>query len=127
MIRCIVSFLTGVVVGVAGVMIAIFMFGIGLPEHDDVLWFGQEGECITHQNLKVFKTLREDRALVGEEADLFLDHPVMLLVAQEKMSPFFDEQVITIPNGLCARHVGNFHYSTKDDDFKTVPVVRIKK
>lgn len=126
MVKTISIFLAGCLIGMAATVIAVFMFGIGLPDHDEILWFNQDGTCITRANLKVFKTLAPDRALVGEEDDQLLEAPIMLLISDD-VPNFYDEQIIKVPQGFCAKHVGNFNYKTKDDGFKTVPVVHIKQ
>lgn len=126
MLRCIGSFLGGLVLGVVGTLVSIFVFEVGLPDNDDVVWFEHEGTCLTYEPLKTLRTLGPDRALVAEADDILLEAPIMLLIAHEA-SPLYDEQIIKIPSGRCARHVGNFNYKTKDDNFKTVPVVMIKE
>ncbi len=121
-----ICFIAGVVMGVVVTVVTVFVFKVGIPEYDDILWFEHEGTCITRVDLKVLRALRQDRALVGEAQDEFLESPIMLLVADD-IPNFYDEQIIKMPQGACAKHVGNFNYKTKDDGFKTVPVVSIQR
>lgn len=125
MTRNVVSFLVGLLVGVGATICIIFVGGFGLPDvESDIEWFDQPGSCLTQADLKVFRTLGPNRALVGEEKDLLLELPVMLLIA-DGHPHFYDEQIIKMPAGACAKHVGNFNYKTKDDSYRTVPVVSI--
>ena len=125
MIKHLVSALAGAVIGSAVTLAVVFGGGVGLPQPvDDVNWFNREGVCITTSDLKVLHVLGVGRALVGEKNDELLEAPIMLLVNDEQPH-FYDEQIIEMPAKKCAKHVGNFNFQTKDDDTKTVPVIKI--
>ena len=126
MIKTLVSGVIGAIIGAAAVFVVVFVFGVGLPkEQEDIVWFDKIGDCMTKENLKVFQIIAPNKALVGEEKDKLLDKPVMLLVTHHKIH-LYDEQVLPMPAGRCARYAGNFALKTKDDGVKTIPVVVVE-
>lgn len=121
----IIPFLLGLVLGSILTGAVVFLFEKEASSVEGIVWLEEDGPCLTRAHLKVFHVLHPERALVGEENDAFLDAPIMMLLAPEGVSHFYDEQVIKMPKGKCARHVGNFEYETKDDGFRVIPVVQI--
>ena len=51
---------------------------------------------------------------------------IVLLINYDGKS-YYDEQKIKIPAGKCARQRGTYQYTTRNDMFKTVPVVVIEE
>jgi len=126
MIKHLCSALAGAVVGVAITLVVVFVWGVGLPkEQEDIMWFDEVGDCMTKEDLKVFKILAPNKALVGEEKDKLLDKPIMLLVTHHKIH-LYDEQVLPMPKGRCAKYAGNFNLETKDDGVRVIPVVVVE-
>lgn len=126
MMKHLVSALAGAVIGSAVTLVVVFSLGVGLPkEQEEIVWFDKVGECMTRENLKVFQILAPNKALVGEEKDLLLDKPIMLLVTHHKI-PLYEEQVLPMPKGRCAKHAGNFNLETKDDGVRVIPVVVVE-
>lgn len=50
--------------------------------------------------------------------------PAVLLLADENIH-YYDEQIVKVPKGKCARQVGIYQYRANGGMHKTVPVVRI--
>ena len=125
MMKHLVSALAGAVIGSIATLAVVFVGGVGLPKTDDVEWFKHEGVCLSVENLRVLKVVSNGRALVSEEKEDLLKSPLMLFV-KDGEHHFYDEQIITMPKGKCAKHVGNFHFQTKDDGIRIIPVVKIK-
>lgn len=125
MIKYLLSFLAGAIAGIAVTLGAVHFFKVGVPAPSDIEWLEQPGRCLTQKDVRVLQVLGPDRALVGEEDDNFSDDLIMLLLAG-KAAHFYEEQQIKIGEGRCARHVGNYNYTTKDNDFRTVPVVIVE-
>ena len=124
--KMLVSGVAGAVIGAVVTLVIVFVFGVGLPVlQGDIMWFEQPGNCITKENLRVLEMVAPNKALVGEEKDDLLNNPLMLLVTPNDAN-FYDEQIISMPKGKCARHQGNFNLQTKDDGIKIVPVVTIE-
>lgn len=48
---------------------------------------------------------------------------VMFQVSEE--NSYYDDQVISLPNGKCFKQVGTYRYTTQQDMVKTVPVIAI--
>jgi len=126
MMKHLVGALAGMVVGAAITLVVVFVFKVGLPQvKEDIIWFEKVGDCMTKENLKVFQIIAPNKALVGEEKDELLDKPIMLLVTHHKIH-LYDEQVLPMPTGRCAKHAGNFSLETKDDGVKIIPVVVVE-
>ena len=48
----------------------------------------------------------------------------MLLQADDNVA-FYDDQIIKIPAGKCARQIGVYEYTNRADMVVTVPIVKI--
>jgi len=114
------------IAGMITVVLIIAVIGLSKEskESNDIVWFSEKGECITKKPLRVFQTLEQSAAL-AKEKDSY-DSTVVLLVNNEEKS-YYDDQVISIPQKKCARQVGIYKYQTRDERWKTVPVVRIEE
>ena len=125
MVKHILSVLAGAVIGAAITLVVVFVYGVGLPkQQDDIVWLEQAGKCLTKENLRVFGIIAPNKALVGEEKDYMLDKQIMLLVTTHNAN-FYEDQVIRMPAGKCAKHAGNFNFRTREDGVRIVPVVVI--
>ena len=50
---------------------------------------------------------------------------LMVLFLCDEGKSYYDDQVIKVPEGKCAKQIGTFKYSTKAGFDKTVPIVSI--
>ena len=82
----------------------------------------------THK-LKVFQVLEDGSALAKVELDF--ENPdddnygLIVLFLSDEISTYYDDQIISVPDGKCLRQVGTYRYMTRQNMEKTVPVVEI--
>lgn len=119
-------FISGVVTG----MILLFLILIAISRcsdlNNDVILFEEQGECMKETSFKVFQVLDSGDALAMaiEDGYMIATGPVVLFLGEEGTS-YYDEQVINVSQGMCARQIGVYRYVTKEGREKTVPVVAI--
>jgi len=101
------------------ILVIISMFE---KSNNGITWFPEKGECITNNKLKVFQVLEPGMALAMKKDSY--DSPVIAVINNEGKH-YYDDEVINIPQKKCARQVGTYGYQTKDQRWKTVPVVII--
>lgn len=94
-------------------------------------FFEKPGACIGSYKFKVFQALDSGYALASEieKDDLLGDMAtgITVLFYSANKTPFYDEQIIEIPKGACAKQIGIYRYNTQAAGSKTVPVVQIMK
>lgn len=114
-------FIAGFIVGVGCTM----LLGLGASAADDGrTFFVEPEECIVSGgSLEVFQAIGNGTALVKRKNASY-DDLIMLLQAEENVE-FYDDQVIKIPAGKCARQVGVYKYKNRMDMVNTVPIVKI--
>ena len=66
-------------------------------------------------------------ALANEIEEYDLPTGIVVLLINKDGKYYYDDQVIKIPAGKCARQVGVYTYPTKMEIEKTVPIVEIMK
>ena len=115
-------FIGGVVTGAILMIFIAFLFAGG---NSGMTLFEKEGDCISKNSFKVVQVLDSGNALANEiEDDIPLGITVLFLCENGKS--YYDEQIIKIPSGKCAKQVGIYKYLTKMGIEKTVPVVVIR-
>lgn len=62
-----------------------------------------------------------EKSVVGT---YYLYTGMMVLFMGDENTNYYDDQIITVPRGKCARQIGTYKYHTSFED-KTVPVVGI--
>lgn len=143
----ILIFVGGFICGI----IALLIFQFALDNRDEDALDGlelleQKGECITTDNAKVIQVISLNAALAVQlnkkiklDKDLgFLSGVIdmadmamsamegkLMLVLGDENQAFYDNEEIKIPKGKCFRKVGIYQYETKDNDWKTIPAVKI--
>lgn len=127
----------GVVTGVVLMFLVLFLYGMSTQEsaQDDsgLTLFDEPGEVIESRSFKVFQALGEGSALVNAEnpenekfeSYKYVDGLVCLLVDMDKKM-YYDEEIVTVPEGKVARQIGVYQYETNGKYSKTVPVIRIE-
>lgn len=143
----ILIFVGGFICGI----IALLIFQFALENRDKDALDGLEllekkGECITTDNAKVIQVISLNAALavqlnkkikldkdlgflsgVIDMADMAIsaaEGKVMLVLGDESQA-FYDNEEIKIPKGKCFRKAGIYQYKTKNNDWKTIPAVKI--
>lgn len=94
--------------------------------------FDKPGDCVDGSYFRVEEVLDEHYAIAREQeyyasANLYLNKDLYVLFYSEEENKFYDDLIIKIPKGKCARQIGL--YDWKEDIFssKTIPIVRIMK
>ena len=144
----ILIFIGGFVAGIIATILVLFLISkvMNTPNDDGVVGltiFPEKGECITTEyettdydlnkgrittvvvnEIKVFQVLAPNMALAttGEYGGI-----VVLLLNYDGKT-YYDNQKIVIPANQCARQIGTYRYTTRQDKFeKTVPAVVIEQ
>jgi hypothetical protein len=142
-------FTSGFVAGIlATILVAYFITIANKPNDDGLIGltiFPEKGECITTTSknisceIEVFQVLApnaalgnikyySDEKLYGSKTYRNYDilNDVVILLINYDNKTYYDDQKIDISN-KCARQIGTYQYTTKQDNFeKTVPVVVIE-
>lgn len=86
--------------------------------------FDSEGECISSTEFYVFRVLENGNALAHE---IYYDYePIVVLFLAKNNHSYYDNQIIDIPYGKCAKQIGLYKYTAPDNITKrTIPIVEI--
>ena len=96
--------------------------------NDGVTLFEEEGECISTKAFEVFQVLDSGEALAHEVEQHYgrwISTDLLVLLLNEDGASYYDNQVIKIPSGKCAKQLGTYKYTTQLGK-KTVPIVAIR-
>ena len=106
---------TFVLVGILGIVISAkdAISANDSKSIDNLTFFEEPGEVMSDTSYEVFQTL-------GDNAAIAYGKSLKVLVWQEKGYPYYDGQIINLPNGKCFRQVGIYK-----DIVSTLPVVTI--
>lgn len=115
-------FLAGVVTGMGLIIGFAFLYN---GSNEGITMFEQPGECIGSERLNIIQAL-DGGALAMEYSYGIPVGPVVFLLNKDD-NGYYDDQVVDIPKGQCARQVGIYKYISKEGVDKTVPVVKIGK
>lgn len=126
-------FLLGVFVGALLCFLVLFYIGTNPRVEGDngipgLTLFEQPGDCISTQSFKVIQVDQYGNALAMEKSgsgDLYLG--VLVLFLAEENASYYDDQIIKIPSGSCAKQLGTYRYTSNAGSIKTVPAVAIRK
>ena len=128
-------YLLGMLSGIVATIIVLLVFGLiirakndpGITMLNGMSFFETPGEVIKETNFKVFQALDDGAALAEGKGDgyssVYLGLHVLLY--NEEKTPYYDEQIVTLPQGKCFRQVGIYRYHAKSGIDKTVPIVMI--
>ena len=118
-----IVFILGLISGGALTIGLIMILAIGANESDKgMTMLEQPGECMSTNSFSVTQVIDENAAL-ARETDLFSD--LLVLLVNDEGILYYDNQIINIPEGKCARQVGVYKYTTHSGIEKTVPIVKI--
>lgn len=114
-------FLGGFVSGV----VVLFLFSFLLTRGGGMgkTYFDQPGECMSSNSFEVMQVIDENHALAHEITDGYSFDALLVLLEGEEETAFYDDQVVEVPDGMCARHIGTYKYQTNGKMEKTVPIV----
>ena len=117
--------LTGVVLTIAG--ITLFAYINNARSNEGITYFENPGKIAEDKAFKVFQVLDDHAALVNAQSNELLDSYLgkVYLLVNDDGEYYYDDQKITAPAGKVFRQVGIYHYPTRNEDIKTVPVIML--
>ncbi len=124
----ILIYIAGVVSGVVLVILLAVIFSGRNTVNSGITLFEKEGECVSSNSFEVFQVLDTGDALANEiEPRLSVATGVTVLFLNNNgQASYYDDQVINIPAGKCARQIGIFKYKSNAGMERTVPIVEIR-
>ncbi|MFI3294350.1 MAG: hypothetical protein SNI70_12655 [Rikenellaceae bacterium] len=127
-------FIAGVITGavlliVAGVLINNSTSSVDLVD-DGITMFSETGDCVSTNKFKVIQVHDSGNALAIEQekmtySDNYMMGDIVVLFLSNGEKHYYDDQMIDIPKGKCAKQIGTYKYSTRESIYKTVPIVEI--
>lgn len=123
----ILIYIAGVVTGVILVILLAMIFYGKNTVNSGITLFEKEGECVSCNSFKVFQVLDTGDALANEiEPGLSVATGVTVLFFNNGETSYYDDQVIKISDGKCAKQIGIFKYKSNAGMERTVPIVEIR-
>lgn len=91
--------------------------------------FDKPGDCVSRKNFEVQKVLESGDAIALEISETLAGHVFtsdleVLILAQEG-SNFYNNQIVKVPKGKCARQIGNYKYQNFGTT-KVIPIIAFK-
>lgn len=125
MAKKVLIFIAGVVTGI----ILMFLLGMAVSKRNSgnngITLFDTAGDCVGAGSFEVIQVLGSGDALATEQDSSGIGIGVTVLFLNDGNNAYYDDQIINIPSGKCARQIGVFRYENMDGMNKTVPVVKI--
>ncbi len=128
-------YLLGVLTGIVVSIIVMVIIGVAINAGNDpaakrsngMTFFETPGDVINEPSFKVFQALGDGAALAEGRGDGHTSayYGINALLYNEEGTPYYDEQVVTAPQGKCFRQVGIYRYPTNSGMNKTVPIVMV--
>lgn len=123
----ILIFSAGVVTGAVLMILIALIASKGNTANDGITIFETEGDCVSSNSFEVFQVLDSGDALAREfEHGMSVATGVTVLFLNDGNISFYDDQVIKVPSGRCAKQIGVFRYNTRAGLERTVPIVEIR-
>ncbi len=125
------NFLIFIAGAVTGAILVIFISLViaGDPSNNGITLFENEGECVSENSFEILQVLDSGHALANEIKkghSISLPSGLVVLFLCKEGKSFYDDQVIEIPAGKCAKQIGVYKYMTNNGMEKTVPIVDIR-
>lgn len=128
-IKKVLLFISGFVTGIVVTILVAVLISIANQPNDGfpgLTLFSEKGECITtYGEIEVMQVLAPNAALAWT-GDFFYSDRILVLLINYDDKYYYDEQKIRIPLGKCARQIGTYQYTAKNEMVKTVPAVVIE-
>lgn len=122
-------FICGLITGIVLTILVAMLISTANQPNDGfpgLTLFSEKGECITTSGeIEVMQVLAPNAALAWTGGLFYSDRILVLLINYEDKS-YYDEQKIKIPSDKCARQIGTYRYTAKNEMVKTVPAVVIE-
>lgn len=119
-------FIAGVVTGALLLVIIAMIVTKNDPVDDGITLFETEGDCVSDNSFEVFQVLDSGDALASEfKPGSSIATGITVLFFNDGTKSYYDDQIIKVPSGKCAKQIGVFKYNSKGGREKTVPIVEI--
>lgn len=125
----ILIYLAGIVSGAVLMIFISYLFANSNSSHYGIVLFEEEGDCVSSNSFEVFQVLDNGDVLADElETKSYGQTRTGLTVMflSNDNASFYDDQIINVPYGKCAKQIGVFKYQTNLGIDKTVPIVAIR-
>lgn len=120
-------FVAGFVVGIISLLLFAAILSSDSLDIPGLTLFEQPAESLSTRNFEIFQSIDKGAALAREinPSKGWLDTGLLVLLISDDGVYYYDEQIIDVPEGKCMRQVGVYTYTTKSEDRKTIPAVKI--
>ena len=127
------AFLLGFISGIVFIIfVAAALAGVSEEETRDngMTLFEQPAECLSTNRFEVMQVISDNYALAYEQKyesyiNQYMNTDLLVLITNDNGEYYYDDQVIKVPKGKCARQIGVYKYQTTLENWKTVPIVKI--
>lgn len=85
----------------------------------------QPADVINSPSFEVLQVIEAGNALANAKGDYGYYNGMVVLFIADENTYYYDDQIIKVPNGKCARQIGIYQYETEGGYKKTVPAVAI--
>lgn len=126
-------FLFGIFSGIALTIATLYIIASVYQIKDNgMTFFEQPGECMSTNPFEVMQVIDDNYALAHEmkwnkHSKNYLQGDMLVLITNDNNEYYYDDQLIKIPKGQCARQIGIYKYHANSGMEKTVPIVKIMK
>ncbi len=120
-------FVAGFVVGIISLLLFAAILSSDSLDIPGLTLFEQPAESLSTHNFEIFQSIDKGTALAREinQSKSWFDTGLLVLLIGDDGVYYYDEQIIDVPEGKCMRQVGVYTYTTKSEDRKTIPAVKI--
>lgn len=127
MAKKILIFIAGVVTGAILMVLIAFFIAKGNSDENGMTLFETEGECVSSNSFEILQVLDSGDALANEiEPGMSVATGITVLFLNDGTKTFYDDQIIKIPAGKCAKQIGVFKYKSNAGMERTVPIVDVR-
>ena len=125
-----VVFLLGMIAGGVLTFVMMLVLAIGAnTSSNGMTLFDEPGECLSTGLFEIMQVIDDGVALANEIDKMRSSYnthtELLVLLVNDEGQLYYDDQVINVPIGKCARQIGVYKYPTKSGFEKTVPIVKI--
>ena len=131
--KFILTFVAGIITGV--ILVYAFSFCAVMYIKNDISsdnaaqMFDAPQQEIKADKFKIFQVLQDGSALASYDEvtskEGYVDFGIVVLFPASDEVSYYDDQIISLPQGKCFRQIGTYRYTTKDGTEKTVPAIDI--
>ena len=127
-VKFILTYVAGIVTGIVLLFVVSFLIvksQITTASNDNIVMFEKPRSIIPGKIFEVLQVLPDGSAL-AMVADVRSDNwGTVVYFAGDESTSYYDSQKINVPKGKVVKQVGTYSYMTKNEMYKTVPVVEI--